>query len=262
MFGFTKRRRKQKMREPFPDAWKKILRNNVPYYKQLTEEKQEKLQGLIQIFLDEKNFEGCGGLQITDEIKVTIAAQACVLLLGLDNLSSFYPDLRSVLVYPRRYFAPVKDYTEGGTIIEGTENRWGESWSHGNIVLAWDQVKKGASDYRDGQNLVFHEFAHHLDYEYGVTVQPDDSESHDPGFLVWARVLSTEYKQFLRDLKRQQPTVFDEYGSENLAEFFAVVTESFFEQPKKLHDTHPKLYHQLTLFYKQDPLEYLDSDIN
>lgn len=262
MFGFTKRRRKKKMQEPFPEAWRDILLKNMPYYRHLPGDRQQRLHGLILIFVDEKTFEGCGGLEIDDEIKITIAAQACILLLGLDDLSSFYPDLRSILVYPRRYFAPVKDYTEGGTIVEGTEDRWGEAWSHGNIVLAWDQVKKGASDYRDGQNLVFHEFAHHLDYEYGATQMPDDDESQDPAFLVWARVLSKEYEQFLRDLKRQQSTVFDEYGSENLAEFFAVVTESFFEQPSKLQQAHPRLYQQLTLFYKQDPLEYLDSDIN
>lgn len=259
MFGFTKRRRQKLMKRPFPDGWRNMLLDNVHYYRKLPEEKQHKLHGLIHIFLDEKTFEGCGGLELTDEIKVTIAAQACILLLGLDDLSSFYPDLRSILVYPRRYFAPIKDYTEHGTVIEGTENRWGESWSHGNIVLAWDQVKKGAADYRDGQNLVFHEFAHHLDYEYGATHLPDEEESADPHFLVWARVLSQEYEQFLKDLQRRQPTVFDAYGSENLAEFFAVVTESFFEQPEKLHRAHPDLYEQLTLFYRQDPLEYLKS---
>lgn len=250
------------MREPFPDAWHQILLVNVPYYKHLPKKERQKLQGLIHIFIDEKSFEGCGGLEIKDEIKITIAAQACILLLGQDDITSFYPDLRSILVYPHQYFARVKSQNPDGVIREGTENRWGESWSHGNIVLAWDQVKRGASDFRDGQNLVFHEFAHHLDYEYGATRQPDDSSSkdYDSSFVAWARILGKEYKSFLNALRRRQPTVFDSYGAKNLAEFFAVVTETFFEQPEKLKSAHPELYNELTRFYKQDPLSYLQSD--
>lgn len=257
MFGFTKRRRKRLMQQEFPEEWLHILTKTVPYYRHLPEDKKKKLRGLINIFLDEKTFEGCGGLEITDEIRVTIAAQACILMLGLENLSSFYPELRSILVYPRRYFARTKQHYDGGIIKEGVESRYGESWSHGSIVLAWDEVKQGASDYRDGQNLVFHEFAHHLDYEYGATQQIEES-ANNSSFLAWARVLSTEYESFLDDLRSRQETLFDEYGAENMSEFFAVITECFFEQPRELKHAHPELYEQLTIFYQQDPLQYLN----
>lgn len=255
MFGFTKRRRRRLMQQDFPDEWLRILKNTVPYYQQLPEDQQKKLQGLINIFIDEKTFEGCGGLQITDEIKVTIAAQACILILGLKDLSSFYPGLRSILVYPRHYFARVKQHHEGGVVEEGVQSRHGEAWSHGNIVLAWDEVKQGAGDYRDGQNLVFHEFAHHLDYEYGAT-QPIADSDEETSFLAWARILSNEYEGFLDDLRKRQETLFDEYGAENMSEFFAVVTECFFEQPKEMKHSHSELYEQLTKFYQQDPLQY------
>lgn len=259
MFGFAKRRRRRLMQQDFPDEWLRILRKAVPYYQHLPNDLQKKLQGLINIFIDEKTFEGCGGLEITDEIKVTIAGQACILILGLEDLSSFYPGLRSVLVYPRHYFARVKQHHEGGVVEEGFQSRHGEAWSHGNIVLAWDEVKEGAGDYRDGQNLVFHEFAHHLDYEYGATQQIEES-ANDTSFLAWARILSKEYQDFIQNLERRQQTLLDEYGAENISEFFAVVTECFFEQPKELKHSHPELYEQLTIFYQQDPLHYLSDE--
>lgn len=245
------------MQQPLGDQWLEILHENVPYSKVLPEAKQKTLHGLIQIFVDEKRFEGCGGLDMTNEIKVTIAGQACILMLGIDDPSMLYPDLRSVLVYPRSYFAQTKNYHEGGIVQEGVESRHGEAWSQGHVVLAWDQVKRGASDYRDGQNLVFHEFAHHLDFEYGLTEQAAIS-SEDTSYMAWARVLGDEYEDFLEDLRQNQHTLFDTYGAENIEEFFAVVTECFFEQPREMKHSHPELYVQLTIFYKQDPLQYLN----
>lgn len=255
MFWFKKRRRQRLMQKPFPKAWVEILHQNVPYFRRLPDHHQQKLQGLIHIFLDEKRFEGCGGLQITDEIRLTIAAQACILMLGLNDLSAFYPDLRSVLVYPHYYVANVKNHHQSFFVEEGFEHRNGEAWSHGNIVLAWDEVKRGASDIDDGQNLVFHEFAHQLDYESGATeqVESDYEESH---YLSWARVMGDEYQNFLHDLKHHQQTVIDSYGATNLAEFFAVVTECFFERPKALKKKHPDLYGQFHEFYLQDPASY------
>ncbi|HEX6982064.1 MAG TPA: M90 family metallopeptidase [Balneolaceae bacterium] len=255
MFGFKKRRRQRLMQKPFPEAWAAILKQNVPYFRHLPDQLRQKLQGLIQIFLDEKRFEGCGGLEITDEIRLTIAAQACILMLGLDNLSAFYPDLRSVLVYPHHYVAKVKNHHQSFFVEEGFEHRNGESWSHGNIVLAWDEVKRGASDINDGQNLVFHEFAHQLDYESGATdrIESEYEESH---YLSWARVMGDEFQNFLRDLKRNQQTLIDAYGATNLSEFFAVVTEYFFEKPGPLKKKHPDLYQQLQKFYRQDPESY------
>jgi Mlc titration factor MtfA (ptsG expression regulator) len=255
MFGFKKRRRQQLIQKPFPGAWVAILQKNVPYSRRLPDQLQQKLQGLIHIFLDEKRFEGCGGLKITDEIRLTIAAQACILVLGLDDLSTFYPDLRSVLVYPHHYVAKVKNQHQSFFVAEGFEHRNGEAWSHGNIVLAWDEVKRGALDINDGQNLVFHEFAHQLDFESGATEQIE-SEYDESHLLSWARIMGDEFQNFLHDLERNQQTLIDVYGATNLSEFFAVITEYFFEKPRALKRKHPDLYQQLRNFYGQDPVSY------
>ncbi len=256
MFGFKKHRRRRLMHQSFPDEWFSILQKNVPYFAHLTPPLQQKLQGLTHIFLDEKRFEGCAGLEITDEIRLTIAAQACILMLGIDDLSSFYEGLRSILVYPKSYVAKFKNTNNSFFVEEGFQQRQGEAWSHGNVVLAWDDVKRGASDIHDGQNLVFHEFAHQLDYEYGATESTEyayDESRH----LTWARMLGKEYKKFLRSLERHQKTPIDEYGATNPAEFFAVVTECFFEKPKELRKKHLYLYKQLSEFYQQDPASYM-----
>lgn len=255
MFGFFKRlRRKRLMQQTLPPEWLAIISRNVPYYQTLPKAKQHKLQGLVNIFLDEKLFEGCGGLELTTEIKVTIAAQACILILGNPS-GEVYPKLRSILVYPEEYFAPIKDYREDGIVEEGSQSRLGESWSRGHIVLAWDAVKHGASDIRDGSNLVFHEFAHQIDYEYGATEQADYTELHS-SFLAWDRVLTAEYERHVRNLERRHKTLMDAYGATSLEEFFAVATEYFFEKPRELRQKHPELYEQMAQFYNQDPSEY------
>lgn len=258
MFGFRKWRRRRLMQQFFPDEWLSILRKNVPYYRHLPSGLQQKLQGLILIFLDEKTFEGCAGLELSDEIRITIAAQACILLLGLENLSSFYEGLRSVLVYPKSYIAKVKNQHNGFFVEEGYQRRHGEAWERGHVILSWDEVRKGASDIRDGQNLVFHEFAHQLDYDYGATSQIE-SDHEQSSYLSWAWVVGNEYNNLLQALKRNQQTLIDEYGATNLAEFFAVVTECFFEKPNELQKKHPELYQQLKEFYQQDPSSYIKS---
>lgn len=259
MFGFfTTWRRKQRAKQAFPDEWEQILHRNVPYARALPQRLQKKLKGLINVFVNEKTFEGCAGLEVTDEIRVSIAAQAGILMLGIDNLSSFYNDLRSVLVYPKPYVAQVKNRQNSFFVEEGFQRRRGEAWTHGNVILAWDEVQKGASDIHDGQNLVFHEFAHQLDYEYGATdnIEEQYDESH---YLSWARVIGGEYKKFLQSLQQNQKTLIDAYGATNLAEFFAVITECFFEKPQELKQQHSKLYQQLKEFYNQDPASYINS---
>ncbi len=255
MFGFKKWQRKRLIKKSFSDEQLTILKKNVPYYHSLPTPLQEKLTGLTQIFLNEKKFEGCAGLELTNEIKISIAAQASILLLGMDDLSYFYEDLRSILVYPQKYVAKIKQRNNGIFVEEGYEHRQGEAWSHGYVVLAWDEVQKGASDVSDGQNLVFHEFAHQLDYEYGATNEIG-SQNTESTYLTWARVLGREYKNFLSTLKQNQQTLIDEYGATNPAEFFAVVTELFFEKPNELCQKHPQLYQEFTEFYQQDPIQY------
>ena len=250
MFGSKKRHREKLMAEPLPPEWVSIVHENVPYVAALPEADQVELQGLMQVFLDEKHFEGCGGLEITDEIRVTIAAQACVLLLHRET--KFYPKLDSILVYPHAYVAQGLHRKDEHVMNEGPQARLGESWGHGSVVLSWDDVRRGAFDVHDGHNVVFHEFAHQLDQENSVG---PGAPTLDRGsmYRAWARVLGHEYEALLDSLEHHRKTMIDPYGATNPAEFFAVVTELFFEKPKQLEKEHADLYDQLRAFYKQDP---------
>lgn len=216
----------------------------------LSPDEQRELEGDIQVFLDEKSFEGCGGLEMTDEIRVTIAAQACILL--LHRHTDDYPRLRSILVYPHPYRAPRVRPGPGGMVLEGEETHLGESWRTGALVLAWDAVRGGAADIHDGHNVVYHEFAHQLDAEDGE-VSGSPALPHRAMYSAWARVLGAEYENLIRDTHERHRTVLDPYGTQNPAEFFAVATEAFFEKPLQLARRHPDLYEELKLFYNQDP---------
>lgn len=206
--------------------------------------------------MSEKHFEGCGGLELTDEIKVTVAAQACVLVLHRDH--DYYPGLVSILVYPSSYIVPVQRAQPGGAIAEYGEHRSGEAWQHGTIVLSWDAVKHSATECGDGHNVVLHEFAHRLDQEDG---QADGAPtlSGRARYASWARVLGREYGELQRDTSSGRATLIREYGATNPAEFFAVVTEHFFEQPIQLRARHPDLYEELKSFYQQDPAALTES---
>jgi len=209
----------------------------------------------MKVFIAEKNFEGCGGLEMTEEIKVTVAAQACVLM--LNRRPKFYPNLDSVLVYPSSYFAKDVDYLSFGTYVVHESFRMGESWKHGIVVLAWDHVKRGALDMDDGHNVTYHEFAHQLDEEDERHADGVPLLTRPSSYITWARVFSREFSRLKKALRHNQETVIDEYGSTNPAEFFAVATESFFEKPKQMQQKHPALYKVLMDYYKLDPAEWV-----
>ena len=250
MFGFKKWRRNRLASQPFPYEWLAIIERNVPFYRHLPIEDKEELKRHILIFIGEKRFEGCGGLQITDEITLTIAAQACILLLHRET--DYYPGLYSILVYPQAYVARKTEYLGGGVVAEGEDVRMGESWHRGSVVLSWDDVRRSAADINDGHNVVFHEFAHQLDSSGGrrdsTPVLRDRST-----YIAWARILQKDYENLRRDLSSNRDTLLDKYGATNPAEFFAVATECFFERPKDLQTLHRELYEELKFFYQQDP---------
>ncbi|MDQ2918691.1 MAG: zinc-dependent peptidase, partial [Verrucomicrobiota bacterium] len=214
------------------------------------------LLGHIQIFLAEKSFEGCAGLELTDEMRVVIAAQACLLL--LHRKTDYFPRLETILVYPSTYVVeeerPIADHVwEGGRAF-----RLGEtSRRMGTMVLAWDAAKFGASDPSDGQNVVLHEFAHQLDYENhvadGAPVLPTRAQR-----LSWREVMTTEFASLRAADETGIPTLLDTYGATNPAEFFAVSTEAFFERPCALRSRHPKLFTELKGYFLQDPTTYSD----
>ncbi|MEX0684510.1 MAG: M90 family metallopeptidase [Balneolales bacterium] len=253
MFGIRKRRRDRLKKQLMPIEWVRLIEKNVTIYKFVPDEQKDQLHGYIQVFLDEKKFEGCGGLVITDEIRLTIATQACIMILG--GISDYYPSLVTILVYPHSYHAPVRDYEEGGIVTEGYEHRQGEAWDMGSIVLSWKDVKTGAK-YTDGKNLVLHEFAHLLDSELGAS-ENWHTVSNDPTYSEWSRTLSREHRQLVKMTERGESVLFDAYGATSLVEFFAVATESFFEQPNDLLRRHPVLYRQMKIFYAQDPASWV-----
>ena len=260
MFGFLKKRRRDRIRNrPFPSEWRDLLLRRYPLYSRLSAADREELEADIKIFLAGKRFEGCGGQEITDEVRVLIAAQACLLLLHRDT--DCYPLLHSILVYPSSYVARTQHWEKDGTITEGVQARGGESWSHGAVVLAWDGAFAGAVELNKGRNLVLHEFAHQLDEEDGIAdgaplLSGSNLWQVRHRYQTWARVLSEEFQELRRATADGQETVLDTYGAKNPAEFFAVATEAFFEKPGRLKERHPALYDQLKEFYRQDPLLY------
>lgn len=253
MLGFKRRRRARAARHPFPAEWLAILKGNVPIYGRLPEADRQELQRHILVFLAEKRFEGCGGLEITDEIRVTIAAHACILL--LHRKTDYYPGLTSILVYPRTYVAERAQHVVGGVLVEGHDVRLGESWHRGAVVLSWADVRRGAANIHSGQNVVFHEFAHQLDSARGkgdsTPILRDRSR-----FASWARTLGRDFEAFRRLVGHDPEQVLDDYGATDEAEFFAVATECFFEKARELRNVHPDLYDALKDFYQQDPASW------
>lgn len=236
------RQRERILASPFPPEWESFLKANNPLYGFLPPALQKELRDRVKVFLAEKDFEGCGGLHITDEIRVTIAGIACMLL--LNRAVGHYPRLKSILVYPSAYYSHDK-----------AEVRLGESWGDGTVALAWDDVKKSARDFRDGHNLVLHEFAHQLDQEDGQAdgVPVLEQSSRYFGF---AKVMGHEYERLVRLTDKGRKDVLHPYGATNPAEFFAVATETFFEKPKQLAKKHPELYQELKDFFHLDPLSW------
>ena len=245
------RRRKKARSRPFPAAWLEILARIFPRYLRLPTDDQNDLRGHIQVFLAEKRFEGGAGLEITDEIRVTIAAQACFLLLHKE--SDFYPGLYSIIVYPHEYVARSTQRNAEGVVDEGVQVRLGETAARGALVLSWDGAQRGASDVRDCRNVVFHEFAHQLDAEGGAFDGTPILQQHSM-YIAWARILGDEFATLRERVLLHQETIIDAYGATNPAEFFAVATECFFQQPHQLRRRHSSLYDELKLFYQQDPI--------
>ncbi|MEI8352775.1 MAG: M90 family metallopeptidase, partial [bacterium] len=229
-----------------------VLDRNVHFYSRLQPADQSELRGHIQVFLAEKCFEGCAGLVITDEIRVTIAAHACMLL--MHRQADYYPLLVTILVYPHAFVVTRTEPGPAGLVVESQQALAGESWRHGVVVLAWDHVNHQASDIHDGHNVVLHEFAHQLDEENGVAdgTPPLPLRSM---YVPWARVVGQEYTRLVQETEQGHGTFLDPYGGTNPAEFFAVATEFFFESPMRMRDQHPDLYAELKLYYQQDPAE-------
>ncbi|MCH8078296.1 MAG: zinc-dependent peptidase [Proteobacteria bacterium] len=242
-------RRNNLFLKPLPPDWIQILKKNVSIYSLLPQNLREELHGRINIFLDEKEFIGCAGLQISNEIRVTIAGNACILLLKRDKRC--FPRFTTILIYPDTYVS--REVKSDGLVVVHEESvRAGESWYRGPVVLSWADVMRGSLNNSDGHNVVLHEFAHKLDEENeimnGLPVLRDSSH-----YAEWAEVLSKEFDSLLIRVDRGTNSVIDAYGAVSPPEFFAVATESFFEKPLLMKNKLPDLYQQFRRFYNLDP---------
>ena len=247
---FRDRRRRRLLAERFPRDWLDILARNVPYYAWLPAAKQEQLRDDLRIFIAERQWFGCADLQITDEMRVTIAAQACLLTLNL-RPKYYYERIKSVLVHPGPYRrAPRKwsGFIDGAVLL-------GEAWHRSPIVLAWQSVLDGAADPHDGDNVVFHEFAHHLDGLDGDVNGTPPLDSREQ-YRAWDAVTLAEYQRLVRAAREGKPSFLREYGATNQAEFFAVATESFFERGPAMLRELPELYGILRDFYQQETAKW------
>ncbi len=244
-------RRRRIRRRPFPAAWLAVVRRRLPFFERMAAPLRAELQDQIKVFVHDVRFIGCAGQPIDDEIRVTVAAQACLLTLG----GGRYGRLRSVLVYPSAFAATREESDEAGLVSVARDELLGESWDHGKVVLAWDSVEGGAVGPRDGDNVVLHEFAHQLDAESGAVNGAPPLPAPDARRR-WARVFRKEYESLQERRRLGLHGLLDEYGATDPAEFFAVATETFFERPAPMAARHRELYEELRRFYRVDPSEW------
>ncbi|MHC4600947.1 MAG: M90 family metallopeptidase [Planctomycetota bacterium] len=250
-----KARRADFRSRPFPEPWVEILNKNLSGYAAMPEDLKAQLHEHIHVFLGEKEFEGCGGLTLTPEIRVTIAAQACMLLMNRET--DYYPKLTTVLVYPSTFFARNVNNRDG--MVEEVSERAGEAWDSGPVVISWDDFVRGIRRPWRPMNVISHEFAHRLDFEDGAADGAPVLESRT-SYSQWAEVLEKEYETLRRKTGRSRRTLLDKYGATDPAEFFAVVTEAFFEMPARLKKKHPELYEEFRKFYALDPAAWWEPD--
>lgn len=242
-------RRRELLATPFPDTWRAYLKANVAFYAALTPPEREKLERDLRLLVAEKHWEGHGGQEVTEEIQVTVAAQACLLVLPRDE--DEFGHVESILIYPGAYLTPSQKRM-GAVVTETAQPTEGSAAQWGTVVLSWADALAGGRCRTDGQNVVFHEFAHQLDMKDG---DADGVPYLDTRAQVeeWSQVMSAEYQALTAAVAQGHPTLINPYGATNAAEFFAVTTELFFERPSALHAQHPRLFDVLQGYYRQDP---------
>lgn len=244
-------RRARVRRQPFPPAWREILRRRMPVFARLPADVQLQLKKHAQVLLAEKPFIGCAGLAVNDEMRVLIATQAALLL--LNRRAGYFSKLRQVLVYPGAFIVDRTSTDPAGLARDERRVLSGESWQQGQVILSWGDVLAGAADPADGRNVVIHEFAHQLDQESGrANGAPwlGTRERH----ARWAAVLGAEFEALRQRLAEGAPGLIDAYAATDPAEFFACASELFFEQPGALAAAHPALYGELKRYYRSDPV--------
>ena len=245
IFGwFRKRRRTRLLSQAWPSEWDLHLNRNVRLTWQHSADEKIRLQDRIKIFVGEKHWEGLEGLELNDEIKVTIAGQACLMLMGVEDY--VFDNVKTILVFPQSFFRESN---------EGPQHRSGEAWQGGPIVLSWKDSLRGGRNEDDGQNVVIHEFAHALDGldgEMGGNISFDSESKRQQ----WREVVEKEYAELVDAESAGRSTLLDPYGATNRAEFFAVAAETFFEQPHRLFREHTQLFELLADYFHLDPRQW------
>lgn len=229
------------------DEWAIVL-EQVPIVGRLPEPLKTQLQGKMNLFLEQVDFYGCDGLDVTEEMQLSIAAQACLLVV---NSPDWYRNLTTILIYPNA-FKSVNVEHDGYVVTERETVRSGESWSRGPVILSWAHTLQGAANDRDGHNVVLHEFAHQLDDLSGHTDgAPVMAEGQS--FAAWERDFVAAYKRHVQKVQHGRKTVLDAYGAQNHEEFFAVSVEAFFEKPEQLSGDEPEVFAQISKLLRLDP---------
>jgi Mlc titration factor MtfA (ptsG expression regulator) len=257
---WAERRRRKILEQPFAPVHVAVLERNVKHYGRLDPAEQRRLRDLVQVFVAEKHWEGCGGLVLDDEMRVTIAAQACLLVLELPH--RLYENVDSILVYPSTVLRPEPRpgvFVRSGTLVaSGPIALLGEAHRQGPVVLAWDRVLRDGMHPRGGHNLVYHEFAHKLDMLDGHADGTPPLATRQQRQR-WHEVCERAFLDLRARTARGEPTFIDAYGAVDEAEFFAVATEHFFDQPRELRLAEPAVYEVLSEFYRQDPAALEDA---
>ncbi|MDD9921278.1 MAG: zinc-dependent peptidase [Boseongicola sp.] len=250
-FWSTHQRRLELLDTPLTDEERAMVVAEVPLLRRLPPELHRSLEGKINLFLDQIDFIGCNGLEVTKAMRLSIAAQACLLIVNTDT---WYKTLRTILIYPGAFKSHQTQYS-GYVVTEHETVRAGESWSRGPVVLSWADTALGAANHRNGKNVVIHEFAHQIDDLSGHT---DGAPILREGqsFAEWARVFTTAYETHVADVERGRQTVIDAYGATNHEEFFAVSVELFFENPVALRNEEPDVYEQLAELFQLEPITW------
>ncbi|MBN1205919.1 MAG: zinc-dependent peptidase [Myxococcaceae bacterium] len=230
--------RRRLTRRPFPPEWLGALEARVSFLRTLSPELRQRFLDMLKVFIWEKEFLGANGFVITDEVRVVVGASAVQLVLHLDL--SYYDRLREIIVYPRAFKLPERT---GATL--GEAKHWGQ------VILSWPAVLAGLNNPRDGHDTAAHEFAHVLDRADGAFDGTPRLREYSH-YRAWAAVMG-EHFQALRQGRRVERKVLDDYGTLNEAEFFAVATESFFEKPREMKEKTPELYEEMRRFYGWDP---------
>ena len=249
-------RRQRIRRQPFPPLWRDILRRRMPAFALLPADVQLRLKKLAQVLIAEKPFIGCAGLVISDEMRVLVSVQAALLLLRRG--AGYFPQLRQVLIYPGAFVVQRSSPGVAGLVHDERRALAGESWQQGQVLLSWRDVLEGAADPHDGRNVVIHELAHQLDQETGGA--NGAPWLREPARRArWAQVLSQEFQHLQLRLAQGHTGLIEPYAATDAAEFFAVVSELFFEKPAELAALHPALYGELCGYYGVNPLHWTAS---